>query len=117
MQDKYCPPIDPALFFAIISDYDLADDLSYQQLCTTLEVLKTSASAEENAVFDPSGSGEKQQRDDSASSDGSSDRRQSWHGDLESVSGRTEDTTLSQASESVVDLVDEDVRNKAVDKA
>lgn len=65
----------------------------------TLDVLKESALIEESACFDPSGSsglhGE-------ASSPESSERAQSWHGDL--TSNATEDTELTGVSQGLESL-------------
>ncbi|KAG5294163.1 smr domain-containing protein [Histoplasma ohiense] len=55
LENEYCPPLDPALFVAIASDYNLLDDGSVRQLRDTLDALKTSADEQENATFDPSG--------------------------------------------------------------
>ena len=55
-QTEYCPPIDPALFSAIVSDYDLNSDNALQEVRATLDLLKSTAVAEEATGFDPSGS-------------------------------------------------------------
>ncbi|EEH09568.1 smr domain-containing protein [Histoplasma capsulatum G186AR] len=55
LENEYCPPLDPALFVAIASDYNLLDDGSVRQLRDTLDALKASADEQENATFDPSG--------------------------------------------------------------
>lgn len=54
MEKKYCPPLDAALFTAIVYDYDLSNGDSVQQLCYTLDQLKVSAAEQEHLVFDPS---------------------------------------------------------------
>lgn len=54
MEKKYCPPLDPALFTAIVSDYDLSNGDNVQQLRDTLEQLKISATEQEHLIFDPS---------------------------------------------------------------
>lgn len=100
LQKQYCPPIDASLFSAIVSDYDLLNTDSIEDLRSTLEILKESALAEESAAFDPSGSSGI--RDDQ-SSHGSSDRAQSWHGDI--GSSTTEDTEITGIA-STLDLVD-----------
>lgn len=64
--------------------------MSIGELRSTLEILKESALAEENAAFDPSGSSGLQ---DEHSSHGSSDRARSWHGDF--ASSTTEDTEIT----------------------
>ncbi|OAX83583.1 hypothetical protein ACJ72_02048 [Emergomyces africanus] len=55
LENEYCPPLDPALFAAIASDYDLLYDESVQQLRNTLDGLKASADEQETTTFDPSG--------------------------------------------------------------
>ncbi|EDN06599.1 predicted protein [Histoplasma mississippiense (nom. inval.)] len=55
LENEYCPPLDPALFVAIASDYNLLNDGSVRQLRDTLDALKASADEQENATFDPSG--------------------------------------------------------------
>lgn len=56
-QAEYCPPIDPALFSAIVYDFDLHDESSLKDAKNTLDALKASALEEEGSDFDPSGSG------------------------------------------------------------
>lgn len=90
-QKQFCPPIDTALFFAILSDYDLEDPTSVDTLCATLESLKDGVAAEGDTLFDPSGTCLPQ--DDSSSQD-SSQRTQSWQGLL---SDDTEFTTVSKS--------------------
>ncbi|MCJ1397472.1 hypothetical protein MMC11_000665 [Xylographa trunciseda] len=92
---KYCPPIDSALFFAIVSDYDLTQDASVSEVRSTLDALKASADAEEATAFDPSGSSNYQAE---YSLPGSEDRPRSWNGDALS---RTEDTDLTSLSHSI----------------
>ncbi|KAJ5959539.1 Ubiquitin system component Cue [Penicillium vulpinum] len=55
LQSTYCPPIDPALFVAIVSDFDLAIPSQVEQLRETLDVLNASAVEQENLPFDPTG--------------------------------------------------------------
>lgn len=55
MQNAYCPPLDTALFSAIISDFDLTTSLD--QLKDTLDALKVSAEEQQDLPFDPSGTG------------------------------------------------------------
>ena len=59
LRSKYCPPIDEALFFAIVADYEDLDDAEQLRECLTiLDQLKADASTEsEDVTFDPSGSG------------------------------------------------------------
>jgi len=51
----YCPPLDEALFYAIAYEYDLPQE--HQTLVGVLDSLKASAVEQENAEFDPSGTG------------------------------------------------------------
>ncbi|KAJ5776402.1 uncharacterized protein N7511_001413 [Penicillium nucicola] len=55
LERLYCPPIDPALFMAILMDYDLAVPAEVRSLREILNALKTSALDQENLPFDPSG--------------------------------------------------------------
>ena len=95
-QKEFCPPIDTSLFFALSLDYDLQEDGQYEQLRELLENLKQSAVTEEHSTFDPSGSSHIQ--DELAISRDSSDLAQSWHGDLDSNSGDTEGTDITNLS-------------------
>ncbi|MCJ1282489.1 hypothetical protein MMC26_001812 [Xylographa opegraphella] len=95
LEKLYCPPIDSALFFAIVSDYDLTQDASVSEVCSTLDALKASADTEEATAFDPSGSSGYPPDN---SPHGSADRPQSWNGDALS---RTEETDLTSLSHSV----------------
>ena len=54
---QYCPPLDPALVSAILSDYDLADADNLTSAKQTLDKLKEDAILNEAAEFDPSGTG------------------------------------------------------------
>ncbi|KAL4932765.1 Smr domain protein [Aspergillus undulatus] len=55
LEKEYCPPLDPALFTAIVFDYDIADSAQLKQLRETLDALKYSAWEQEDQPFDPSG--------------------------------------------------------------
>ncbi|EED23317.1 Smr domain protein [Talaromyces stipitatus ATCC 10500] len=57
LQNEYCPPLDTALFSAIISDFDLTDATNLGQLRDTLDALKVSAEEQQDLPFDPSGTG------------------------------------------------------------
>ena len=57
VQAEYCPPIDSALFSAILLDHDINVDASLAEARETLDALKASALEEESSGFDPSGSG------------------------------------------------------------
>ncbi|KAL2861451.1 hypothetical protein BJX68DRAFT_222562 [Aspergillus pseudodeflectus] len=55
LEKTYCPPLDPALFTAIVSDYDFTNATQLQQLRETLDALRLSAWEQEDLPFDPSG--------------------------------------------------------------
>ncbi|KAL2857929.1 hypothetical protein BJY01DRAFT_201534 [Aspergillus pseudoustus] len=55
LEKTYCPPLDPALFTAIVSDYDLTNASQLQQLRETLDALRLFAWEQEDLPFDPSG--------------------------------------------------------------
>jgi len=57
LEAEYCPPLDPALLSAIVSDYDLCNAQGVQDAREILDQLKESAVLEEAAGFDPSGTG------------------------------------------------------------
>ena len=57
LEVQYCPPLDPALLSAILSDYDLADIKNLEEAKKTLDELKKDALLNEAAEFDPSGTG------------------------------------------------------------
>ncbi|WPG98253.1 Hypothetical protein R9X50_00104100 [Acrodontium crateriforme] len=57
LESEYCPPLDPALLSAILSDYDLRSATAIQDARATLDALKEAAILEETAGFDPSGTG------------------------------------------------------------
>ena len=57
LEAEYCPPLDPALLSAILSDYELGDQNGLAIARETLDELKESALLEEQADFDPSGTG------------------------------------------------------------
>lgn len=58
LEADYCPPLDPALLSAIVSDYDLTTEEGLGTARATLDQLKESALIEEAAgSFDPSGTG------------------------------------------------------------
>ncbi|KAI3071750.1 hypothetical protein CBS147339_7056 [Penicillium roqueforti] len=55
LESTYCPPIDPALFVAIVSDFDLAIPTQVEQLRDTLNLLNASAVEQADLPFDPTG--------------------------------------------------------------
>lgn len=90
MKKEFCPPLDPALFYALISDYDTADPTSLKELRATLSVLKESAVSEDAKTFDHSGTSA---QPESSSAGESYERATSWHG-----FALTEDTELTGSS-------------------
>lgn len=57
LEAVYCPPLDPALLSAILSDYDLENEDQLREARGALDQLKESAELEEHAGFDASGTG------------------------------------------------------------
>ncbi|KAK4994081.1 hypothetical protein LTR66_005805 [Elasticomyces elasticus] len=57
LERTYCPPLDSALLYAILSDFDVHDSTALQEVRANLDALKDSALIEEQTDFDPSGSG------------------------------------------------------------
>ncbi|EXJ72808.1 uncharacterized protein A1O5_03956 [Cladophialophora psammophila CBS 110553] len=55
LRAQYCPPLDDALFYAIVSDHQLPQDRA--TLTSVLDRLKATAIEQEDAEFDPSGTG------------------------------------------------------------
>jgi hypothetical protein len=96
---QYCPPLDPALVSAILSDYDLADADNLASAKQTLDELKEDAILNEAAEFDPSGTGAID-----ATIDG--DRTGSRVGTSGSHSRETDSTSLTN-SVSLLDLDDD----------
>lgn len=54
---EYCPPLDESLFLAMVADYNLSLPDQRRSVIDTLSVLKKSAIEEDNADFDPTGTG------------------------------------------------------------
>lgn len=106
LEREYCPPIDSALFYALLSDYDLSDQKSLQELRSTLNVLRANADAGDAQTFDPSGSSAQHE---SSSMESSTKRASSWHGGP--ITEDTELTGLSHTLESTA--LDEEVQNAA----
>ncbi|KAM3419471.1 hypothetical protein BST61_g5397 [Cercospora zeina] len=57
LEAAYCPPLDPALLSAILSDYDVDDESQLAEAKLALDQLKESALLEEQQGFDASGTG------------------------------------------------------------
>ncbi|KAL9036355.1 MAG: hypothetical protein Q9180_004346 [Flavoplaca navasiana] len=96
---EYCPPIDTALFYAIISDHELLDITSLEEARRTLDVLKEGAATDGDGLFDPSGSSRSRDLDECSNSQDSIERAQSWHGDL--LSENTDSTSVSHGLQSL----------------
>ncbi|KAL8757149.1 MAG: hypothetical protein Q9199_002415 [Rusavskia elegans] len=99
LEKEYCPPIDTALFYAIVSDHDLLDSTSLEEARRTLDILKDGATTDGDGFFDPSGSSRPPDLEDSSSSQDSAERAQSWHGDL--ISENTDSTSVSHGLQSL----------------
>lgn len=82
---------------AIILDYDISTRNGIQEARATLDALKAGAAAEEATGFDPSGSSGVQD-DTSTGTQATSERAQSWNGE---VASRSEDTDPSSTSHSL----------------
>lgn len=57
LEADYCPPLDPSLLSAILSDYDLENAVSLGEATQVLDELRGFAALEEQTDFDPSGTG------------------------------------------------------------
>ncbi|KAK1057554.1 hypothetical protein LTR74_014080 [Friedmanniomyces endolithicus] len=95
LEAEFCPPLDPALLSAILSDYDLESADGLQEARNTLDLLKESAALEEAAGFDPSGTGA---QDGAAALD---KRAESCPETSESRTGDTDATSLSNGVSSL----------------
>lgn len=82
---------------AIILDYDISTRNGIQEARATLDALKAGAAAEEATGFDPSGSSGAQD-DTSTGTPATSERAQSWNGE---VASRSEDTDPTSTSHSL----------------
>ena len=98
LQKEYCPPLDTSLFAAIYYEH-LSNKAPIYELRATLNSIKETTSGDNTAIFDPSGSSGWQ---DGESSQDSSERAYSWHGDaVSTTTGETDWTGISQALSSV----------------
>ncbi|MCJ1354171.1 MAG: hypothetical protein MMC33_004158 [Icmadophila ericetorum] len=99
LEREYCPPIDSALFIAILNDYDLSEEVSIARVRATLDTLKESADAEGTAAFDPSGSsGPAAAHEETGPEHELGPKALSWNGDV--LSG-TEETDLASLTQSI----------------
>ncbi|KZF20997.1 hypothetical protein L228DRAFT_269409 [Xylona heveae TC161] len=103
LEKEYCPPIDSALFSAIVSDYDLSYEAALDEVRGTLEVLKQSALLEENTDFDPSGSSGALLEQEVTPENGNSEqtRSRAESGDVCSRAGETDLTSVSRSVSSL----------------
>lgn len=98
LQKEYCPPLDSSLFYSLFLDY-LDEGVSLNELRARLDEIKEITLATEDAGFDPSGTSGLHH---DTSSQESSERAQSWHGDVSSdYTEYTNLTSISQGLESV----------------
>ena len=104
-QKEYCPPIDPALFTAIICDYDLSNADSQQAARHVLDSIKDSAHEQADTGFDPSGTGGDSVASDFGNAGAPSSHAGSCPGLLETRTDTTDLTSLSN------DLKSLDVRS------
>lgn len=95
LQKEYCPPLDSSLFYSFFSEY-LDQKLSLDKLREQLDIVKEITLATDDAAFDPSGTSGIHH---DTSSHESSERAQSWQGDL--LSDSTEDTDLTNMSQAL----------------
>ncbi|TKA39828.1 hypothetical protein B0A55_13478 [Friedmanniomyces simplex] len=95
LEAEFCPPLDPALLSAIVSDYNLESADSLQEARNTLHLLKESAALEEAAGFDPSGTG---------AQDGSTASEKRAESCPETSGSRTGDTDITSLSNGVSSL-------------
>ncbi|KAL8871720.1 MAG: hypothetical protein Q9174_002509 [Haloplaca sp. 1 TL-2023] len=86
-------PKHTALFYALISDYNLNDSSSIAEARQTLDILKQSAADQDGSSFDPSATTRPDDEDGSSNSQ-DSERARSWHGDA--VSRATDSTSISR---------------------
>lgn len=96
---QYCPPLDPALVSAILSDYDLTDAHNLASAKRTLDELKEDAILNEAADFDPSGTG--------AVKDTIDESRTESHVDTSGSHSRETDSTGLTNGVSLLDLEDD----------
>ncbi|CAK4031192.1 Smr domain-containing [Lecanosticta acicola] len=95
LEAEYCPPLDPALLSAILSDFDLSSTHDVEQARATLDPLKESAFLEEAAGFDAAGTGA---QDESL---GHGSKAESCPGTSVSLSRETDLTSLSNGLSSL----------------
>lgn len=105
LEAAYCPPLDPALLSAILSDYDLNDEHAVQDARNTLDQLKESALLEEEAGFDPSGTGAQDGgfvSDVHAKSATESSAMASWGTDVTSLSNDVSSVDLNDPNDTAI---------------
>ena len=100
LQKEYCPPIDTSLFAALYHEH-ASNNAAIYELRTALDSIKEIALADDIATFDPSGSSGWQ--DDESSQD-TSERAQSWHGDATSMATEETDPSIISQTLGSVDL-------------
>ena len=112
IEAQYCPPLDPALVSAILSDYDLANADNLASAKRTLDELKEDAILNEAADFDPSGTGAVKEDID--------ENHTESHIDTSGSHSRETDSTSLTNGVSLLDLEDDyaefDVENYSQDQ-
>ena len=104
LEAEYCPPLDPALLSAIVSDYNLEDGEALQNARAILNDLRKSALLEEAAGFDASGTGGQEEH----AAEIASERATSCPERASSPSRSTEFTSISNELSSLGLSGDED---------
>lgn len=100
LEGEYCPPLDPALLSAILSDYELENESQVKEAKLLLDQLKESALLEEQLGFDASGTGGAEDRAPHCS------RPESCPEDTNTTVSRETDLTSLSAEWESLDLED-----------
>ncbi|KAF2494543.1 hypothetical protein BU16DRAFT_487698 [Lophium mytilinum] len=100
LEREYCPPVDPALIYAICADYDLDNAQDVADARQILDGIKQSAIEEQNTEFDASGSsGLQREADTSTESESTAGSRSSpSRSDLTSLTNGVSGISLSTPS-------------------
>lgn len=104
LRQKYCPPLDDALFYAITSDYDIPRDIAL--VTEILDGLRLSAVEQEDLEFDPSGTGGSRDIGPGAHNSHSSPERESGSHDVTSAA-----TGLTDYHDSGERVAGEEIQN------
>ncbi|KAF2802251.1 uncharacterized protein BDZ99DRAFT_454996 [Mytilinidion resinicola] len=100
LEREYCPPVDPALIYAICADFDLNDAQGVSNARQILDGIKQSAIEEQNSEFDASGSSGLQREADTSevSSSTAGSRSSPSRSDLTSLTNGVSGISLSTLS-------------------